>query len=329
MRINIQKLPLELRRRVANKLESLKAADNEVQLETAQLGENVCPVYRPDMKEIAYWEFEIVGLKSIAARDHREKSSGTGFMLASVGMHDMPFPHFSFSVEPPSRALETKAANGKVAKIVKLDTLCYAAEDDKGNYLMHLGQMPLKIEGLQAADLSKYDGISTVTVSPSKITANDKSKTELVIKTEGVKVPKLKMTGWNNYGEMKKGFSKMYSPFLKALAERASKAWEIEQLILKFGEGIHEGDKLTIPFLSAAKIKVTGDGAEFIKTSTPKFNKNAVTLLALATNKNQEVNFQLDISYTNGTKESLPFFIVPKGTPSNFKSELPHFINKN
>ena len=329
MRINIQELPQELRRRVANKLESLKGTNAEEQLELAQLAETVCPVYRPDMKDIAYWEFEITGLKNIAARDHAEKSSGTGFMLASAGMHDVPFPHWSFSAEPPSRALETKATNGKVDKIIKLDTLCYAAEDDKGNYLVHLGQLPLKIDCLQGADLSKYDGISTVKAAPAKVSVDDKRKTELVINTEGIKVPKLKLVGWNNYDEMKKGFSKTYSPFLKALANKASKPWEVEQLISKFGEGIHEGEKLTIPFFSAAKIKITGDGAEFIKTATPKFNKNAVILEALATNKKEEVNFQLQISYLDGTKESLPFFIVPKDTPSNFKSELPHFIIKN
>jgi hypothetical protein len=324
MRVKIQDLPQDLRRRVANKLESLKGTNSEEGVNSAQLAETVCPVYRPDMRAIAYWEFEITGLKNIAPRDHAEKSSGTGFMLASAGGHDVPFPHWSLSSEPPSRALETKAKNGKVNKIVKLDTLCYAAEDDRGNYLMHLGQLPLKIDSLLTADITKYAGISTVTATPSKAAADDKTKTELVVKTEGVKVPKLKLTGWNSYEEMKKGFTKMYSPFLKALAERASRPWEIEQLILKFGEGIHEGEKLTIPFFSEAKIKLAGDGAKFIKTSTPKFNRNAVTLEALPADKNQELNFQLEISYADRTKESLPFFIVPKGTPSNFKSDLPN-----
>ena len=39
--------------------------------EGARLGDEVCPIYRPDIKEVAYLEFEIIGLKGVKTRDRR------------------------------------------------------------------------------------------------------------------------------------------------------------------------------------------------------------------------------------------------------------------
>lgn len=94
-----------------------------------------------------------------------------------------------------------------MARVIKLDTLAYAAEDAKGNYLTHLGQFPLQIVGTEI-DPSKYQGISTVTATPKKPSQDDSSPSELTIESSGEKVPKLKLASWESLTAFKLGYAK-------------------------------------------------------------------------------------------------------------------------
>jgi hypothetical protein len=293
--------------------------------EAARLGDEVCPIYRPDMKAIAYWEFEIVGLKATQAREHEGASSGSGFMLATAGRHDVPIPHWSLTAEPPSRALEAKAGQGKAARIVKLDALAYAAEDANGAYLAHLGQFPVQIAGIPT-DATVLQGISTVTAAPGTPAKDDKTKSELKVVRSGAEVPKLQVTPWKGWPEAKRSYAKAYQPHLAALTAHAAPMWATEDLLAKFGEGIHEGQQLTVPLLQAGKASLTGDGAKFVKLVPLTRKPPAVTLAALAPGTQGETGFQLVLSYADGTSETLGFFIIPKGTPSNFRGVLPHLM---
>jgi hypothetical protein len=328
MRVKLQETPQELRRRVANKLESIRGTPMAPGGDGARLGEQACPIYRPDVKGVAYWEFEIAGLKKTLAREHEGRSSGLGFMLASTGRHDIPIPHWSLTIEPPSRALEAKAPQGNVARIIKLDTLAYAAEGAKGRYLAHLGQFPLQIVGTRSG-LTKLRGISTVTATPKKPSTDDLSPSELIVTRDGVRVPKLKLAAWESWPAAKRGYAKAYKPHLEALAARAADAWTIEDLIAQFGEGIHEGQRLTVPLLKDGKAEVTGNGAKLVKLTFLDRQSPAVTLEALPSEAKTEADFQLAISYSDGTSETLLFFVVPKDTPSNNRSTLPHFAVKS
>lgn len=323
MRTKLQAVPLDIRRRVAHKLESIRESGMVPGLENAYLGAEVCPVYRPDIKDVAYWEFEIAGLKEVMSRQHEGKSSGVGFMLASTGSHDIPIPHWSVNNEPPSRALESKSKQ-TAARIFKLDTLTYAAEDASGKYLAHIGQMPLQVLNPET-DMSKYMGINTVTTTLKAASTDDKSPSEVVVKKTDVAAQKLKLSSWESLDGVKKGFAGTYRLHLDAHVRRAAPAWEIENLIAKFGEGILEGRHITVPLMGPGKASVTGDGAKFVKlTMLDRKFAPAVTLEALPAPEKKELNFQLAISYADGTSENLPFFIVPKGTPSNKKSIVTH-----
>ena len=327
MRVKLQEAPRELWRRVADKLESIRGTPMAPGANDAYLGELACPVYRPDVKDVAYWEFEIAGLKETQAREREGQSSGVGFMLASTGAHDLPIPHWSLAVEPPSRALEARAPQANVARVIKLDTLAYLAEDEKGKYLTHLGQFPVQVDAT-SLDLAQLRGISTVIAQPKKVSKNDTTRSELIVTAEGVSVPKLKLAAWESWPAAKRGYAKAYRPHLEALAARAAGAWNSENLIAKFGEGIHEGQRLTVSLLKAGKVAVTGDGAKLVKMTLLDRPQPAVTLEALPSTEKKEANFQLVITYRDRTSETLLFFVVPKGTPSNHRSVLPHFVFK-
>lgn len=325
MRMKLQESPKDLWRRAAQKLESVRGTPMAPGAEGARLGDQACPVYRPDINGIAYWEFEIVGLKATAAREHEGRSSGSGFMLATAGKHDVPIPHWSVTAEPPSRALEAKAGQGKVARIVKLDALAYAAEDANGAYLTHLGQFPVQIAGVPA-DPAVLQGISTATATPATPSKDDSKPVELKVARSGSVVPKLQVAPWKSWPEAVRSYAKAYQPQLAALAAHAAPMWAIEDLLAKFGEGIHEGQQLTVPLLQAGKASLAGDGAKFVKLALLNRQPPAVTLAALASGTQGEASFQLVLSYADGTSETLNFFVVPKGTPSNNRGVLPHLV---
>ena len=64
MRVKRDEVPLEIRRRAARQLELIRGTPMAPGADAAQLGEEACPVYRPDVKGVAYWEIEITGVKA-------------------------------------------------------------------------------------------------------------------------------------------------------------------------------------------------------------------------------------------------------------------------
>ena len=225
-------------------------------------------------------------------------------------------------MEPPSRALEAKMPQAKVGRILKLDTLTYSAEDASGQFLTNVGQLPLRIVGMKG-DAREQELISGVVAKPGKPSKNDDAPGKMVITKTGGPAPDLKLVAWESWSAAKQGYPTMYQPFLDALKTRAAEVWDIEDLIAKFGEGIHEGQQLTVPLLKPGKAVLSGDGAKFIKMTKVDRQPPAVILRALPSGEKQEISFQLIITYQDGTSETLQFFIVPKGTPSNKRVVTP------
>jgi hypothetical protein len=95
-------------------------------------------------------------------------------------------------------------------------------------------------------------------------------------------------------------------------------------LLAKFGEGIQEGQSLTVPLLKPGRARLVGDGAKAVKLTQLDRKPPAVVLEAVPFGGQAEVSFQLDIGYEDGSSELLSYFVVPKDAPSNFRSRLPN-----
>jgi hypothetical protein len=311
MRTKLSEVPIELLRRAAMRLEALRGSVLGAGLREAFIGDLACPIYRPDLTDVAYWEFEILGLK------------GSGFIVASAGRHDQPLPHWSVEVEPPSRALEAKVPDGKVARVVKLDSLAYVAEDANGGHLAHIGHLPPKLPST-VASAKNLAAISTATAIGPQGGTDDGAPTELKVSSSGAPVPKLKLAGWKSRPALKAGYASAFKPHLAALAAHAAASWETDALLQKFGEGIYEGDQLTVPLLREGKARLSGDGAKGVRLSVLDRKSPAVLLDAVAIGRQGEASFQLDIEYADGGRESLAFFVIPRDAPSNFRSRLPN-----
>jgi hypothetical protein len=326
MRVKISEVPLQLRRRAANHLESIRGTDMAGGHDQMRLGDKACPVFRPDIDGVAYWEIEVKGVKDPKARDHAGRSSGLGFLMLSTGPHDVPIPHWSMDTEPPSYGLEGKGAGKNISKIVKLDSLSYAAEDAKGNYASHIGQFPPKIE--MALGMKDPARSGEFLAQPEHRTENDKNPPKLHYVQNDRSTHGVKASGWKDWHEAKKAFPETFKPHLQKLAEHARGHWDTEELIETFGEGIHEGQKMTVPLLQPGTATISGEGAKFVHMSMLDRQAAAVTLEAQESGARHELSFMLEIKYVDGSMETLNYFIVPRGTPSNKRDVMPHLVAK-
>ena len=129
MRIPASQVPLAVRRRAAQHLESVRETEMGVNARRARLTDEVGTILRPDLPDIAYYEFE-VALGNPAGAG----APTSGFIVVSAGTHDYPVPHWSFDVEPVSRRLDSLAQKSgkKVARLYRLDALSYVGEDSGG-----------------------------------------------------------------------------------------------------------------------------------------------------------------------------------------------------
>jgi hypothetical protein len=327
MRVKLDEVPLDVRRRAARHLEAVRGTPMAAGADAAQLGDEACPVFRPDVKGVAYWELEIVGVKTATrarpGANGRPAASDRGFVVVSTGAHDVPVPHWSVELEPPSRSLEARAGDKPVARVVKLDTLAYACENAKGAYLAHIGQFPPMPAGLPSA-LPKAPAQSSLESRPASATPSDRRVAKQEVKRTGARAPRPKLVPWPSWAQAKKRYASAYKLHLAALRARAAQAWQIEELVAKLGEGIHEGDRLVVPLLKPGKASLSGDGVQSVTMRMIDRNPPAVELLAGGAAKQAEQQFQLQLSYADGTSETLIFFVVPKGTPSNRRTVLPH-----
>jgi len=325
MRVKRDDVPLEFRRRAARHLETIRGSSMAPGSDAARLGEEACPLYRPDVRGVAYWEFEIAGVKTVSRSGSNGKrgKSDSGFLILSAGRHDAPIPHWSVELEPPSRGLEALSKDGSVAKVFKLDALAYVAEDAKGNYLANLGQFPPMPDGLPAKPPAEST-ISSLESHPVTATKTDKRVAKQEVKRTAPRAPKPTVKPWPSWAQAKKGFASAYKPHLAMLRAAKEPAWGVEDLVAKLGEGIHEGDRLTVPLLRPGKAELAGDGAAAVQMRTLDRDPPAVELLAQGAKEKAEQEFELRLSYDDGSVETLTFFVVPEGTPSNERRVPPH-----
>jgi hypothetical protein len=323
IRVVATAVPIETRRRAARFLESVHGSPMAPE-GNLRFGGECCPMYRPDIGKVAYWEFEVLGVPStdVINANGKHGRGESGFMVLSAGPHDTPVPHFSLELAPPSRRLEAAVGPGQIARVFKLDSLCYAAEDRAGKLLGHLGNFPPRISELprEVKDTNRNGSAEAAPTAPAQ---DDERPIKLKLTRTGSKPPHVTLADWDSWEQTKKEYAGTYRLFLEALTQSAAEAWEIEHLAAKFGEGIHEGDIFSVRLLRGGKAFVRGKGASAVTLRMDEErDPPAITIAAGSSRSPGEVAFELVIDYDDRTQEVLPFFMVPRGTPSNYRSDI-------
>lgn len=319
MKMDRKRVPIEIRRLVANHLESVRETEIGCNVKDAHIGNDVCPIYRPDLKDVAYYQFEVKSADE----------SSIGFILVSAGEHDFPIPHWSMESPPISTILEddAKKHGKKAGKIYKVDALAYILEEDTGEEAARLGSMPGLIKNIPS-NLSGYVG--NISLSESVIdgafeTDEKPEKIKHKITKKESKNPKHEIQNVKSWGEFRSQFAKTFKPHLDMLKESARKTWDAEKLIRKYGEGIFSGKPFLVPFLeSEYSYDIHGEAAKHVKVNILKRPNcmDVAELICEDPKLGREANFTLKIKYANNELEKLDFFIVTEDTPSNEKEKI-------
>jgi hypothetical protein len=351
MRIAFEEVPLDVRRSAAQRLESIRGTDVGRGADAGRLGREVCPIYRPDLDEIAYYEFELTvgsgpvrlltpeALSSrVFDRKAKERATaeperpagkpGRGFIVASAGQHDFPIPHWSLETPPPSRLLEQLAAREEkeVARVVKLDALAYVGEDADGERVATLGDLPKLVQGLPHDLRKRSPGISSLIARPPGDMSDEAPEGEHRVERSGKAPPELKPMEVENWQEFKDRYADTFGPFLAQLERHAHEAWEIDRLVGEFGEGILVGETHRVALLyEEAKIEVSGEaaGSVSVRMVEPGGAPSAVEIHADSLPEDPKADLQLHITYANQEEERLSFFVVSRDVPSTTRGMQP------
>lgn len=319
MRVPIDEVPPDVRRRAARALATLSAdhmfPHQKRKRAEASFGAEATPIYRPDLDEIAYWEIELAGIATeLPVPDGEAKEFDRGFIVVATGPHDVPVPHFSLDLAPPSRQLE--AGGGDIARVVKLDALCYAAEDAAGTLLSHLGTMPPKLEGAPAELPRRLPGGWAISTAAGAAGEEDGEEGPAVKIRRSREARPVAIGEWRSWAEAKKGYAESYRLQLASLAARAEHPWHIERVTEKFGQGIRSGEPFTVLLLEEGKFEISGPGAEHVSAElNPQPLPPRLVLTGKADRTAKDTTFELRLVYS-GAEESLLFFIVPEDAPS-------------
>jgi hypothetical protein len=318
MRIPASQVPPAVRRRAAQHLESVRETEIGVKARRARLTDDVGTILRPDLPDIAYYEFE-VALGNPASAG----APSSGFIVVSAGAHDHPVNHWSFDTEPVSRRLDAVAQKSgkKVARLYKLDALSYVAEDESGQLDGQIGRLPMRVDGLPA-DLEQARGRITSTVAaPDSKLADDSDAQDVkhIVTRSGAKPPRIQYRSVK-WPELRNSYAAILRPFLDDLERRAAEAWAIDDLVTKVGEGIMTGRPHRVALLEPqAEAVLAGEAADVVQLK--RIEKPGVPpvleLSATTTPFDREANLDLTISYASGMTERLSFFLVAPDTKSN------------
>jgi hypothetical protein len=349
-------VPTAIRRRAAQHLESIRGTPMAPFADGARLSEEVWPIYRPDLEEIAYYEFTVdlrsgsrrlitsaAGLSSLLAAERdttramlKKRSAagakiirpraigGLGFIVAACGPHDFPIPHWSLERAPISAQLAAEAQEGGLAieRIFKIDSLAYVAESRDGSLVAQVGQMPVPVAGLPHDFSGARGEISSLLAKPARdVRTDDMAEgVEFEVKRDGEAPPELKpleIDGWQAFRER---YADSFGPYLDDLRRQAAPSWEIEGLIDEYGEGIHVGRAHRVALMrSEAVVEIGGAGASLVRGHIDESGDAAALVLEVpdGTRIDQEVELEIDIRYPDEVTEHLRFFLVSARTPSN------------
>ena len=355
MSIELAKVPVPIRRKAAQHLESIRGTPMAPNAGNARLANEVWPIYRPDLEEVAYYEFSVelgsgpsrlvtsaAGLSALLAAERKTASarvkrteasveeragasqpSPRGFIVVSAGPHDFPIPHWSLDRPPVSAQLQASAEKGgEIDRIYRLDSLAYVAASKDGALVGRVGQLPGLVAGLPHDLRRAALGPSTLEATPTAEGKTDDQVegVEHQVKRSEDRIPDLKPVEVDDWGSFRERYADTFGPFLDDLRRQAAHAWEVEALIEEFGEGIRDGEPQRVALLNReAKVELSGEGARYVIASLDEQAESPALVLAVADGAGitGELDLFVDVAYPDGTAERLRFFVVSSNSPSN------------
>ncbi len=289
-------VPMAFQRRAAQLIEDMRGSALAPGWQDAYLDDTVRPLYRPDLEEPAYYEFRVLS-----------NNEPAGYIILATGEHDFPIAHWNFAGEPPTYLIENKAQeqDQRVARFYKLDVLDYAGEDAEGELAATLGDLPIKVVGLDPAWLEHPPEMSSAIWTPSTHPPDDSTPpTSGNVTLTGPQDAPIELEAWSSWQELKQGYQDAYGFFLEELRQDAQEAWEAQ----REAEGeivLAPGETYTLSLLCSGHppIDIAGPGAAMVQTTLLSRSQGASGLRILVQNAVFGQELPLDITVTCPSRE--------------------------
>ena len=284
-------------------LESVRGGPMTPNWAEARLSLRTTPLYRPDLPQPAYYEFQ-VDVPSVHGYEP------AGFIMVSTDVHDFPIPHWSNEAEAPTQMLLRKAGEqGSLLpfKYFRLDALAYASEDDQGGLASMSDSTFNKIirppGPLPNVELSRRawepETAPPADDVPANITYN--------LVSEGPMTSTIELSGWASWDEIKSEYADTYEPYLDHLEDEANEAWEAVTGPI----GLFPGDSYVLPLIEAgANVQLSGEGVTFVTVQDTILpgDRHGVTIQIADVPQENSLPFQVSISTP---AEQVDFMIWP------------------
>lgn len=179
----------------------------------ASLGEEVLPLYRPDVEGIAYYEIPV---------------RPSGVITVSTGSHDFPVVFWSDRAVGEGTALLQRAgaAGQKVHRIYRLGPIDYVAENEQGELLPVSRQSAGATQELtpNAPAPARMERSTFVYEPAQRAERNGAAAPEKIQRTGPQKSPFTLRTG-QSWAQVKARYGEVRQPALAALKREAEAAW--------------------------------------------------------------------------------------------------------
>lgn len=296
-------VPAELRQRALRFLE--EARDSTPEWKDAGLELVVLPHLRPDLEEVAYYEFAVgVPIEGLQA------TAPAGFIILSTGPHDYPIAHWdSQGVGPGVEILRNSQQT--VHTIYKLDALFYAGENARGEQAAFIGQQPPRLVGLEETLAAGTPLNGQAAWTPTQSFQDDSAgtpSTGTISATGAISIPTtLKLESWNSWNDLKSGYATNYARLLDALERNASHDWQVEQSLTRDGVALRKGETYILAYLPGGTPALTGPGAALVQSRSLADTRLEIT--ATDAQPGASVPFSVTISYASGS-ETVRFAVI-------------------
>lgn len=281
-------LPAPLRRR-ALRLHHERASSEGSAWRGTVAGDPVRPLYRPDLDGVAFWE--------IAVRTQEGEPAGA--IILSTAEHDAPLAEIVASGPTPSELLE-RSAEGRLARVYRLGSGSFVAEDEGGRQVARLGDAGYRID--RDAEAAGRGSIHFGSGREDDWSIG----------------PQESHTRWVGYGgdweAEKRAFAEDQHERLRATAVSAAPLWETLRVAEREGEGLVSGlHVLPVPASAdEVRLEITGDGARFVEARVEADGRRAAVILDVRGPEREAAAFTVHLSYA-GQDEDLPFFGLGNG----------------
>ena len=311
-------IPVWIQRKAAQHVEEMRNTDMAPEWDsTARLEWPVRPLYRPDVDEVAYYEFPVV-IGEEDGQPGATSSENSGFVIVSAGEHDFPIPHWASGGDSPSRQMEQLALEqGQTAvKFYKIDSLGYAAENSSGELVANLGALPPKITGIDPAWAEQEPGLHEATWTLNEPVDDDENVEGIegtLVVTGTTSPPSLEFGAWDSWDDLKTHYVDSYQGLLASLQNVATPAWEAENTIREWGEVLKESDVYQMALLGEnGTAALSGEGLQHVDVTelSPPGGPPVLQITVVSTPEQEGVPLFIEVTYENGVSETVIFLIV-------------------